>query len=38
MKKRISILINDLDSGGAERVASILLNMLSEKYEITLFM
>ncbi len=28
MKKKISILINDLDTGGAERVVSVLLNML----------
>lgn len=38
MRKKISILINDLDTGGAERVVSILLNMLYKKYDITLFM
>jgi len=38
MKKKLSILVNDLDSGGAERVISILLDMLNSKYEITLFM
>jgi len=38
MKKKISILVNDLDSGGAERVVSILLKMLNKKYDITLFM
>jgi len=38
MKKKISILVNDLDSGGAERVVSILLKMLNSKYDITLFM
>jgi len=37
MQKKLSILINDLDSGGAERVVSILLNMLKTKYDITLF-
>ncbi len=37
MKQKLSILINDLDSGGAERVVSILLDMLSKKYNITLF-
>jgi len=38
MKKKISILINDMDSGGAERVLSILLDMLSKRYDITLFL
>jgi N-acetylgalactosamine-N,N'-diacetylbacillosaminyl-diphospho-undecaprenol 4-alpha-N-acetylgalactosaminyltransferase len=38
MKKKLSILVNDLDSGGAERVISTLLGMLNSKYEITLFM
>jgi len=38
MRKKISILVNDLDSGGAERVVSILLKMLNKKYDITLFM
>jgi len=38
MKKKINILVNDLDSGGAERVVSILLTMLNSKYDITLFM
>ncbi len=37
-KKKISILVNDLDSGGAERVISVLLDMLHSRYEITLFM
>jgi N-acetylgalactosamine-N,N'-diacetylbacillosaminyl-diphospho-undecaprenol 4-alpha-N-acetylgalactosaminyltransferase len=37
MQKKLSILINDLDSGGAERVVSILLDMLKTKYDITLF-
>ncbi len=37
-KKKISILINDLDSGGAERVVSVLLDMLHNRYDITLFM
>jgi N-acetylgalactosamine-N,N'-diacetylbacillosaminyl-diphospho-undecaprenol 4-alpha-N-acetylgalactosaminyltransferase len=37
-KRKISILINDLDTGGAERVVSILLNMLYKEYDITLFM
>lgn len=38
MKKKLSILIYSLASGGAERVVSILLNALKEKYEITLFL
>jgi len=38
MKKKISFLINDMDSGGAERVLSILLDMLSKRYDITLFL
>ena len=37
-KKKLSILVNDLDSGGAERVVSILLDMLKERYDITLFL
>ncbi len=37
-KKKISILVNDLDSGGAERVVSVLLDMLHSRYDITLFM
>ncbi len=37
-KKKISILVNDLDSGGAERVVSILLDTLQSRYDITLFM
>ncbi len=37
-KKKIAILVNDLDSGGAERVVSVLLDMLHSRYEITLFM
>jgi len=36
MKKNISILIYSLSSGGAERVVSILLDKLKEKYNITL--
>jgi len=36
MKKNLSILIYSLASGGAERVVSILLNELKEKYNITL--
>jgi len=38
MKKKISIFVNDLDTGGAERVISIILNMLYKRYDITLFM
>jgi N-acetylgalactosamine-N,N'-diacetylbacillosaminyl-diphospho-undecaprenol 4-alpha-N-acetylgalactosaminyltransferase len=38
MKRRLSILVNDLDSGGAERVVSILLSMLKDRYDITLYM
>lgn len=38
MKKKLSILIYSLANGGAERVVSILLNTLKEKYEITLFL
>lgn len=38
MRKRVSILINDLDTGGAERVVSIILNILYKRYDITLFM
>ncbi len=37
-KKKISILVNDLNSGGAERVVSILLDTLQSRYDITLFM
>ncbi|MCK4440487.1 MAG: glycosyltransferase, partial [Sulfurovaceae bacterium] len=37
MRQKLSILVNDLDSGGAERVVSILLDMLHKKYDITLF-
>ena len=33
MNKKIVILINSLDGGGAERVVSTLLNNLIEKYE-----
>ena len=33
MNKRIVILINSLDGGGAERVVTTLLNNLLEKYE-----
>lgn len=36
MKKKLSILIYSLDNGGAERVVSILLNGLIDKYNITL--
>jgi len=36
MKKNLSILIYSLASGGAERVVSILLNELKDKYNITL--
>jgi hypothetical protein len=36
-RKKLSILVNDLDSGGAERVVSILLWMLKDRYDITLF-
>ena len=35
-EKNISILIYSLSSGGAERVVSILLQELKEKYNITL--
>lgn len=38
MKKKLSILIYSLSSGGAERVVSVLLHELHEKYEITLFL
>ncbi|ADG94194.1 glycosyl transferase group 1 [Arcobacter nitrofigilis DSM 7299] len=38
MKKKLSILIYSLASGGAERVVSVLLDELKEKYEITLFL
>jgi N-acetylgalactosamine-N,N'-diacetylbacillosaminyl-diphospho-undecaprenol 4-alpha-N-acetylgalactosaminyltransferase len=38
MKKELSILVNDLDTGGAERVVSILLFMLRDRYDITLYM
>lgn len=36
MKKRLSILIYSLSSGGAEKVVSILLGELKKEYEITL--
>ena len=36
MKKNLSILINSLSGGGAERVVSILLQALQSEYEITL--
>ncbi|MFK5882346.1 MAG: glycosyltransferase [Sulfurospirillum sp.] len=36
MKKNLSILIYSLASGGAERVVSVLLNELKDKYNITL--
>jgi len=38
MKKNLSILIYSLASGGAERVVSILLNELKERYNITLIL
>ena len=38
MKTKISILIYSLASGGAERVVSLLLNELKQKYDITLFL
>jgi N-acetylgalactosamine-N,N'-diacetylbacillosaminyl-diphospho-undecaprenol 4-alpha-N-acetylgalactosaminyltransferase len=38
MRKKLSILVNDLDSGGAERVVSVLLDMLKDRYDITLFL
>ena len=38
MKKELSILIYSLASGGAERVVSILLYELKDKYDITLFL
>lgn len=38
MKKQLSILIYSLASGGAERVVSILINQLNDKYDITLFL
>jgi N-acetylgalactosamine-N,N'-diacetylbacillosaminyl-diphospho-undecaprenol 4-alpha-N-acetylgalactosaminyltransferase len=38
MREKLSILVNDLDTGGAERVVSILLNSLQDRYDITLFM
>ncbi len=38
MRQKLSILVNDLDTGGAERVVSILLNTLHNRYDITLFM
>ena len=34
--KKLSILINSLDGGGAERVVSLLINTLQKKYEIVL--
>ena len=34
--KKLSILINSLDGGGAERVVSLLINSLQNKYEIVL--
>jgi len=38
VKKKLSILIYSLASGGAERVVSILLDELKDKYDITLFL
>lgn len=38
MKKKLSVLIYSLASGGAERVVSILLDELKDKYDITLFL
>ncbi len=38
MRKRVSLLLNDLDTGGAERVVSIILNILYTRYDITLFL
>ena len=38
MKTKLSILIYSLASGGAERVVSLLLNELKQKYDITLFL
>lgn len=38
MKKKLTILIYSLASGGAEKVVSILLNELKERYDITLFL
>lgn len=38
MKKKLSILIHSLAAGGAERVVSILLHELNDKYHITLFL
>lgn len=38
MKKNLSILIYSLAGGGAERVISILLNRLKERFQITLFL
>jgi len=38
LRKKVTILVNDLDSGGAERVVSVLLNMLYNRYDITLCM
>jgi len=31
MREKLSILVNDLDTGGAERVVSILLNSLQDR-------
>lgn len=38
MKQKLSILIYSLASGGAERIMSLLLFKLQEKYDITLFL
>lgn len=38
MKNKLSILIYSLANGGAERVASILINELRNRYDITLFL
>ena len=38
MKKNISIFINSLDSGGAEKIASLLINDLKSEYNLTLLL
>lgn len=38
MKKKLSILIYSLAGGGAERVVSVLLDELKDRYDITLFL